>query len=57
MLGVRSSHTTLRGESARRFLEKFVRIQTGNLNADDIKEIKAIERRRKESRWQVEWEL
>lgn len=57
MLGVRSSHTTLRGKSARRFLEKFVRIQTGNLNADDIKEIKAIEKRRRESKWQVEWEL
>ena len=57
MLGVRDNHAPLKGEAARRFLEKLVRVQTGNLNDDDRKEIEAIEKRKREQRWQIDWEF
>lgn len=48
MLGVKSIHAPLRGESARRFLEKLVRMQTGNLNSEDRKDLEEIRKRRQE---------
>ena len=57
MLGVRSIHAPLKGESARRFLEKLVRVQTGNLNNEDREDIEAIEKQRREAKWEIEWEF
>ena len=48
MLGVRSIHTPLKGESARRFLEKLVRVQTGNLNDEDRKDIEYMKKCKRE---------
>ena len=45
MLGIRGSHEPLKGESAKRFLEKLVRIQTGNLNDEDKRDMEAIKER------------
>ena len=57
MLGVKDSHGVLTGDSARRFIEKLVRVQTGNLNDEDKKEIEAIKKQRREAKWKVEWEF
>lgn len=57
MLGVRSNHAPLKGEAARRVMEKLIRVQTGNLNEEDRKEIKTIEKRKRESKWKIEWEF
>lgn len=38
----------LKGESAKRFLEKLVRVQTGNLNSEDRKDLAEIRKRRQE---------
>ena len=56
MLGVKDSHGVLTGGSAKRFIEKLIRVQTGNLNDEDRKEIATIKKRRKESKWQIVWE-
>ena len=48
MLGVRDNHAPLKGEAAKRVLAKLVRVQTGNLNEEDKKEIKAIEQSNKQ---------
>ena len=57
MLGVRDNHSPLKGEAARRVMEKLIRVQTGNLNEEDRKEIEAIEKQRREAEWEVEWEF
>lgn len=57
MLGVRDSHGVLSGDSAKRIMEKLVRVQTGNLNDEDKKEIETIEKKRRESKWQIDWEF
>jgi len=57
MLGVRDNHAPLKGEAAKRVLEKLVRVQTGNLNEEDMKEIKAIEKRKREAKWNISWEI
>lgn len=57
MLGVRDNYAPLRGEAAQRVMEKLIRVQTGNLNDEDRKEIEAIEKRKKESKWAIEWEF
>ena len=55
MLGVRDNHAPLKGEAAKRVLAKLVRVQTGNLNEEDKKEIKAIEQRKREAKWYITW--
>ncbi len=57
MLGVRDNHDPLKGEAAKRVIEKLVRVQTGNLNEEDMKEIKAIEKRKREAKWNISWEI
>lgn len=57
MLGVRDNHSPLKGEAAKRVMEKLVRVQTGHLNDEDRKEIEAIKKREKESKWKIEWEF
>ncbi len=57
MLGVRDNHAPLKGEAAKRVLAKLVRVQTGNLNEEDKKEIKAIEQRKREAKWNITWEI
>lgn len=57
MLGARDNHAPLKGEAAKRVLEKLVRVQTGNLNEEDMKEIKAIEKRKREAKWNISWEI
>lgn len=57
MLGFRDNHAPLKGEAARRVMEKLIRVQTGHLNDEDKKELEAIEKQKKESRWKIEWEF
>ena len=57
MLGVRDNHAPLKGEAAKRVLAKLVRVQTGNLNEEDKKEIKAIGQRKREAKWNITWEI
>lgn len=57
MLGVRDNHAPLKGEAAKRVLEKLVRVQTGNLNEEDKKEIEAIEQRKRRAKWNITWEI
>ena len=57
MLGFRDNHAPLKGEAARRVMEKLIRVQTGHLNDEDKKELEAIEKQNKESRWKIEWEF
>ena len=57
MLGFRDNFGPLKGDAARRVIEKLVRVQTGNLNDEDRKEIEAIERQRRQAKWKVEWEF
>ncbi|UKK56936.1 hypothetical protein [Prevotella communis] len=47
----------MKGEAAKRVLAKLVRVQTGNLNEEDKKEIKAIEQRKREAKWNITWEI
>lgn len=54
MLGVKSIHAPLKGESARQFLERLVRVQTGNLSNEDIRDLEEIKKRRQKLP-RIEW--
>lgn len=55
MLGLKSEHKVIKGEVARAILAKMVRVQTGNLSKEDLREKNDVEKSKTIGKYEAKW--